>query len=513
MIQQLWLKKLKKSLSKKLKKILVSCFEYYMHIIFKMSTIQTLFKNIKSIADLSNSNTETTVSGWVKTCRDQKCMIFIHLSDGTCQNTLQIILDPTKILNYNECTAITTGTSLTVSGKLVPSPAKGQLFELEASSVTLHQLCPTNYPFQKVGLPLDHMRKYPHLRHRTNLMRAIFKCKSQIFLQIHNYFTKNDYCHVDLPIITTNACEGGCQPLQVTSLLTTNGCKIPTISKTSDIDYSQDFFNNPVYLTVSNQLHLECFAHGLGYVYTITPATRGEPSVSPKHLAYFNMLEWEFSFNDLDYNISIAEKLIKSCALDLLKNCAPEMEMLNKAAGGKLIQKLDKLINSEFIKISHYDAITLLNQYHIETPFENPPKYTDDLSGEHERFLVKHFDQPVVIMRYPKNVKAFYMPVHHSLEVEGETIHYVDCFDLLMDVGEVVGGSQRIWHENELLERMAELSIDAKHLDWYVDLRRFGSVPHGGAGLGIERLVASLTGMSNVKDCITFPITVGHCTY
>ena len=458
---------------------------------------------------------EISVSGWVKTCRDQKQMIFIHLSDGTTQKTLQIVASPDNVTNITELAAITTGTSLSVSGILVKSPAKGQLFELSARQIIIYQICPGNYPLQKVGLPLDFMRSFPHLRHRSNIMRAMFLCKSVIVKSIHDFFTSGNYCYVDLPILTTNACEGGCQPLQVTSLLDSGKISdIPAITTdTNQIDFTKDFFDNPVYLTVSNQLHLECFAHGMGYVYTITPATRGEPSQSTKHLAHFSMLEVEFCFGELSDNISIAEKCIKYCATEILNKCKNELEVLNKASGGKLIEKIIKIISEPFIRIEHRDAITILRESHKTIPFIEEPQYAGDLSGEHERFLVKHFNHPVVVMRYPKKVKAFYMPIHHCIKEENASIQYVDCFDLLMDIGEVVGGSQRIWNEKELLSRMNELDIDSKHLDWYVDLRRYGSVPHGGFGLGIERLVAALTGMANVKDCISFPLTVHHCTH
>lgn len=484
--------------------------------------IWEIFENYQKIID-----TTITVNGWVKTCRNQKQMLFIHLSDGTTQKTLQIIVSAQNIDNFSELCNITTGTSLSATGVLVNSPAKEQPFELSATKIKIYQLCPTSFPLQKVGLPLEFMRTLPHLRHRSNIMRAVFVVRSKILQAIHEYFTDKNYCLVDLPMITTNACEGGCQPLQVTSLLQ-NG-KINDIPKKynlaknemnltddeytlqTDIDFEKDFFNNATYLTVSNQLHLECFAHGLGYVYTITQATRGEPSQSTKHLANFNMLEWEFCFGNLEDNINIAENCIKYCVMTVLGQCGEELKLLNKASGNILIDKLMKIKNDSFIRICHKDAITLLRKEHIINAFQEEPLYSEDLTGEHERYLVKHFAGPVVVTKYPKNVKAFYMPVTNN--VSNDDIEYVDCYDLLMDIGEVVGGSQRIWDEAELLNRMQELNINSKHLNWYVDLRRYGSVPHGGAGLGIERLTAAITGMTNVKDCISFPLTIHHCTY
>lgn len=479
-----------------------------------------IFKSYETLID-----SEIEVSGWVKTCRDQKEMIFIHLSDGTTQKTLQVIIKPENIC-LDKYRGITTGTSLTIKGFVVKSPAKGQLFEISATEIKYCHICPHDFPFQKIGLSTEYMRNYPHLRHRSNAMRAVFAVKSLVMKSIHDYFSNKNFCYVDLPVLTTNACEGGCQPLQVTSLIDSgNITDIPVVSvettenniisstQTSEIDFKKDFFGNKVYLTVSNQLHLECFAHGLGYVYTITPATRGEPSQSTKHLAYFNMLEAEFCFGDLSDNIDLAENCIKYCVNQVMTKYPEELAVLSMASDKKLIEKLGKISTEPFVRIKHQDAITLLKENHSSEKFADVPEFTGDLSGEHERFLVRHFGKPVVVMQYPKNVKAFYMPVVSTAEHDGELVEYVDCFDLLMDIGEVVGGSQRISDETELTNRMTELGIDTKHLDWYVSLRRFGTVPHGGFGIGIERLVAVITGMTNVKDCISFPITVHHCTH
>lgn len=483
-----------------------------------------IIKIFESYKDLIDG--EISVSGWVKTCRDQKEMIFIHLSDGSTQKSLQVIIRQNNI-PLDNLRGITTGTSLSVKGILVKSPAKEQIFELDASDVNIVQICPHDFPFQKFGLSNEFMRNYPHLRHRTNTMRAMFTIKSLVMKSIHDYFTEKNFCYIDLPILTTNACEGGCQPLQVTSLIDTDKISdIPVITndiihdnsvittfKTDKIDFNKDFFGNKVYLTVSNQLHLECFAHGLGYVYTITPTTRGEPSQSTKHLAYFNMLEAEFCFGDLSDNIDLAEYCIKYCVKQALAKCPDELAALSMASDKKLIEKLEKISSEPFIRIKHSDAVLLLRENYQSEKFTDKPDFNGDLSGEHERFLVKYFGKPVVVMQYPKNVKAFYMPVCSTSEFEGQVIEYVDCFDLLMDIGEVVGGSQRISDEAELINRMNELSINPKHLDWYVSLRKFGTVKHGGFGIGIERLVAVITGMTNVKDCISFPITVHHCTY
>jgi len=251
----------------------------------------------------------------------------------------------------------------------------------------------------------------------------------------------------------------------------------------------------------------------MGHVYTITPTTRGEPSQSTKHLAYFNMLEWEFCFGTLSDNIDLAESCIKACANSIITSCLDEVNTLEWHSRGKLKDTLTIISKSPFQRIKHSEAISLLKTIHQGQPFNDEPKFTDDLSGAHERALVSHFGRPVVVTNYPKDIKAFYMPVVFSEEHDGTMIEYVDCFDLLMDIGEVVGGSSRIWDADVLVKNMRDRGMDLKQLDWYIDLRKYGSVPHGGAGLGIERLVASLTGMANVKDCISFPITVHHCVY
>lgn len=482
-----------------------------------MLKIVEIFKKYKDYI-----GSELDVKGWVKTFRSQKHVFFFAIYDGTTQMPLQVVADPKSLTNVLEVSRITTGSSLVIRGKLIESPTKGQLFELSASAINVQQIADHGYPLQKLGLPIDFIRTFPHLRHRTALMRAIFKIKSEIIQSIHKFFRNKYYTFVDLPILSTNACEGGCQPLQVTSLLTSDVIDgIPTVVKdgikTSSIDYSKDFFDRPVYLTVSNQLHLECLAHGMGYVYTITPATRGEPSQSTKHLAHFQMLEYEGIFEKLSDNIDLSESLIKYCIQRTLVKCNDELEIISKWKKDEdkvdQVSKLKKLLETPFIRITHLEAIKLLKQAHLLTPFVDKPEYTGDLSGEHERWLVKNFGLPVVVMRYPKMVKAFYMPVSEKLEVDDEIIEYVECFDLLMDIGEVVGGSMRIWKESELLSRMHELHMDPKDLDWYLDLRRYGSTPHGGMGLGIERLVAAITGTLNVKDCISFPITVHHCEY
>ena len=504
--------------------------------------VAQVFKNSTDLLD-----TTVVVNGWVKTCRKQSGLVFIELNDGTTQKGLQIVAAEYKVDNFNGLSCITTGTSIQATGTLTKSPAKGQLVEMSATNIKIYQICPGDFPMQKVGLPLEFLRENLHLRHRTNRLRAVFKVKSIIEKAIHDFFTERNYTLVDLPILTTNACEGGCQPLLVTSLLNegtvssiprktnhqvaeefmrecnktgdgffggmaySDTIKEPIVS-TNKIDFSKDFFDNPVYLTVSNQLHLECFAHGMGPVYTFTPATRGEPSQSTKHLATFSMLEAEFCFGELSNNIDISESCIKFCIKKALE-CEDEMAMLDKACGGKLLPKLQLLASEPFERISHRNAIGLLRETHCHAPFQEEPLYAGDLTGEHERWLVAHFGKPVVVMYYPKKVKAFYMPVHHSEEIDGVKIEYVDCYDLLMDIGEVVGGSQRIWSESELISRMTELEIDPAHLSWYVDLRRYGSAPHGGFGLGLERLVAVITGMDNVKDCTSFPITIHHCKF
>lgn len=456
--------------------------------------------------------TDITVSGWVKTARAQKKMIFLQVSDGTSAD-LQCVIS-SDAANFDALTKITTGSSVKVTGKLSQSPGKGQAFELVSSLTEIYQICDHSFPLQKVDLTAEHLRKFCHLRQRTNIQRSIMAIGSKVAFKFQQWFVEKDFTLVQLPIISQNSCEGGCQPLQVTSLLEKQTrSQIPTRNGTDTIDFSKDFFDKSIYLSVSNQLPLECMAHGLTRVLTMTPATRGEPSQTTKHLAHFVMPEIEACFTVLDDTIGFAEQSIKYCVQSVLKDCQTEIAYLDNVCGKTLVAKLDKISTVPFVRIEHRDAITLLQDIHKTVPFVDYPSYDGDLSGEHERCLVKHFDHPVIVMRYPKKVKAFYMPVCRSDEIDGQTIEYVECFDLLMDIGEVVGGSQRIWKLDELDARMIETGIDPNSMDWYRDLRKYGSVPHGGFGIGLERLVAVISGQTNVKDCTAFPCTIHHCDY
>lgn len=488
---------------------------------------------IKDLHDLAKTNLDEligkhfTIHGWIRTMRVQGAhtLAFVSLTDGSCQDALQIVChiehDTKKTFEHLFKTG-TTGASLKVLGTIIKSPAKGQLFELQATEVeVLGHVDGKSYPMSKTRdkLSMEYLREQQHLRVRTNTFGALARVRSALTLAMHEYFSDSNFVFVDLPFITDSECEGGANPLQVTVLLTDKVSDIPvkcttnnkTITKTDEIDFNKDFFGKKVFLTVSAQLHLETYACALSNVYTMTRAFRGEPSSTPRHLAELNMLEWETCFTTLEDNIDYAETFIKHCIGYLMENCPEEMKFFDKQVRPGLINELKKLYDEPFVKTTHEEAVKVLKQ-HVEEKkvvFINEPKYDEDLSNEHEKYLVdKVYNGPCVVRYYPQKVKAFYMPV-----ISDTGIKRVNCYDLLTRIGELVGGSQRISDYDELVGRMDELKMDKKKLDWYLDLRRYGSVPHGGAGIGFERLVMLMTGIDNIRDTIPFYRTVKDCQH
>jgi asparaginyl-tRNA synthetase len=474
-----------------------------------MNLETTPIKSILTNPSLLNAN--VVVGGWVKSARSQKTLMFVMLNDGSSQHNLQLIINDTLVGDM----IVNTGSSLSVRGTIVKSIGAGQNVELLVDAIEYSYTCLADYPFQKAGLPMDFVRQFSHLKVRTNTVRAVMVVKSQILKATHRFFDELDYHLVMLPMITTNACESGCQPLQVTSMLNQFGSKVPTLVGGSDIDYQRDFFKKPAYLTVSNQLHLEAVAHGLGKVYTLTNAVRGEASMTSKHLAEFTMLEWEFCFGDLKNNMDMAEAYIKYVIRHILIKCADEMNFLDKIAskpgtGLGLIDRLKELMECQFVRMTHHDAVLKLRDAHNVKAFEVEPKFDEDLSGEHEKYLVDMITKrPTFVLYYPSKVKAFYMP---EVKQSQDSVERVDCFDLLAPkVGELVGGSQRICDYFDLVDKMNRMKMNVAELEWYVSSRRFGSVVHGGAGLGMDRFVMLATGMDNIRDTVMYPRTVGMC--
>ena len=446
--------------------------------------------------------------------------MFIVIGDGTSVKTLQAVCEKGGEYNYEEVKECSPGSSICVKGKIVESPVNKENIEMQVEKVEIYGkvVQKDQYPIGKTKLPLEYLRSIPHMRPRTNTFVAISKIKSSIFQATYKFFNENGFTHVDLPVLTENECESGCQTLQVTHLLEKGSvkeipCKTKDNTKSDTIDFSQDYFGKKVSLTVSAQLHLETYACALSKCFTITRAFRGEKSLTNHHLCEFNMVEWESCFITLKDNIKIAEDYIKYCLKYVIDNNTDDIDFLQNHHKSNLYEKLINVINKPFVITSHHDAILQL-QEHVKqglVTFTHEPLLTDDLAKEHEKYITdKLYDNSIVVVCYfPKAVKAFYMPV-----IDSSSVPRVDCFDILIPgVGETVGGSMRETDYTILLNRMLELNIDPSCLDFYLDLRKYGTVPHGGAGLGLERLIQFITGMDNIRDVISYPRTYKSCQF
>lgn len=504
-------------------------------------TLGDLLSQIIEIDLITNEHVDKmiTIAGWVHAARWQKNLIFVKLTDSADSKVepFQIIFQySSDVKYYDELTKIARGASLITKGKIVKSPGKGQYLEMQGWQyyVIGHVEDPEHYPLGGTASEnIELLRNTPHLECHSEKKSAIYKIRSELMKATDIFFQSKRYTKVDMPLITFSECEGGCQPMQATLLLTDkNVSKIPTIKKvdgdghmhhTHDIDFSKDFFGVMASLTVSAQLELETQLP-LGNVYTVTRAIRGEPSQTSRHLCEFSMIEIEKRFSKSAKDImDISEEYIKFCLQHILDHCQKHIilffnEKKDKVKGNKMetdskaqshIQKLQKYISEPFVRITHANAVQFMLE-DVEkklVEFKELPSYDDDLGSEHERYLVDiKYKHPVIVMRYPKVVKAFYMPVVEELLEESHGIEHVDSFDILVpDVGELVGGSQRIHKLKDLEDRIDELRLDRKPLQFYIDLRKYGSVPHGGCGIGFERLVKFVTGTDSVKDCVQFP--------
>ena len=468
---------------------------------------------MRKITTLSLNDVDTivTVCGWVETARFQKRFVFLKIYDSWKSHLqpLQVIFEEDNITD--DLLKLTSGCSIKIYGKIVKSPKEAQPIELYGLSFQLLGKVndPASYPIAKTELTLEHLRGYPHLECFSATKSAIYGIRSLLLKGIESFFDQNDFTRTDMPLITFSECEGGCQPMQATLLLSSNEIKdIPTMG--TKIDFSKDFFGKKASLTVSSQLELETQIP-LGNVYTITRAVRGEPSATARHLAEFSMVELEMPFINSSKDISdISEKLIKYAIRYVLcdKYGKMALELLSKKQKVNIIQKLTSYVESEFIQITHHDAVKMMlgKIDSKEISFETLPSYSDDMSSEHEKFLTDYYKVPVIIKKYPKKVKAFYMPVICHSIINDEKIEYVDCFDLVVPgVGELVGGSARIHNESELEDRINELNLEREPLEFYVELRKNGSVKHGGMGMGFERLVKFVTFADSVKDCVSHP--------
>ena len=441
---------------------------------------------------------EVTVCGWAKTVRDSKSIGFIELSDGSCFKNLQVVFQADKLENYKEVAKAGVGTSMQVTGRIVVTPGAKQPFEVNADSVTLLDVCPPEYPLQKKRHTLEYLRTMPHLRPRTNTFAAAFRVRSVAAWAIHKFFQEQGFVYVHTPLITGSDCEGAGEMFRVTTLDVNN----PPRTEDGAVDFSQDFFGRSTNLTVSGQLEAEAFALAFGSVYTFGPTFRAEHSNTPRHAAEFWMIEPEMAFADLSDYMDNAEAMVKYVVNFLLEQCPDELAFFNQFMDKGLLERLNALVSADFARVSYTDAVALLEPHNDQ--FQYKVSWGCDLQTEHERFLTEQvFKRPVFVTDYPKEIKSFYM----RLNDDGRTVAAADM--LVPGVGELIGGSQREERLDVLLARMDELGLGREDYDWYLDLRRFGSAPHAGYGLGFERLIMYVTGISNIRDVLPFPRTAG----
>lgn len=442
---------------------------------------------------------EVLAKGWVRTKRGNKEIAFIALNDGSTINNIQIVVDKAAI-DPEILSKITTGACIAVKGKLVESPGSGQAVEISADHIEIYGECdPVRFPLQKKDTSFEYLRTVAHMRPRTNTFGAILRIRSQMAFAIHEYFHSKGFVYLHTPIITAADAEGAGNMFQVTTLPLDNVPK----NKKGEPDYSKDFFGRHTSLTVSGQLEGELGATALGEIYTFGPTFRAENSNTPRHLAEFWMIEPEMAFYDLKDNMDLSEDFIKSLVKYALDNCYEDVKFLNDRYDNGLIERLQSVVNTEFVRLTYTEAIKILEDAVAGGhQFEMLISWGMDLQSEHERFLVEqHFGKPVILIDYPKEIKAFYM----KLNEDGKTVRAMDI--LFPKIGEIIGGSEREASYEKLLKRIDEMNMSHRTLEWYLDTRRFGTCPHSGFGLGFERLLLFVTGMQNIRDVIPFPRT------
>jgi asparaginyl-tRNA synthetase len=436
------------------------------------------------------------VGAWVRTIRDSKNFGFIELNDGTFFKGLQVVFD-NSLDNFSEIIKLTIGSSLVVSGTLVASPAAGQPFELKAEKIEIIGVASSDYPLQKKRHSFEFLREIAHLRSRSNTFSAVFRLRSALSFAIHKFFQEKGFSYVHTPIISGSDCEGAGEMFNVTTFDLQKD--IPK-TKTGEVDYSQDFFGRQVGLTVSGQLEAEALIMGLNRVYTFAPTFRAENSNTTRHASEFWMMEPEMAFCDLSGDMDIAEEMIKYLISYILKELPEEMEFFNKFIDNNLIERLESVLKSEFKRMTYTEAVKLLQESGKE--FVYPVSWGIDLQTEHERYLTEEIlKQPVFITDYPKDIKAFYMRQND----DGKTVAAMDL--LVPGIGEIIGGSQREERYELLEKRMKEMGLEVSDYKWYLDTRKYGSVPHAGFGLGFERAIMYFSGMANIRDVIPFPRT------
>lgn len=439
---------------------------------------------------------EVNVKGWVRTRRGNKQVNFVALNDGTTINNIQVVVD---LSNFDDETLkpITTGSCISVNGVLVESQGQGQSVEIQAKEIEVYGTADVaTYPLQKKGHSLEFLREIAHLRPRTNTFGAIFRIRHHMAYAIHKYFNDNGFYYFHTPLITASDCEGAGAMFEVTTL----NLNRPPKTEEGNIDYSQDFFGRQANLTVSGQLEGELGAMALGAIYTFGPTFRAENSNTPRHLAEFWMIEPEVAFNDITDNMNLAEDFLKYLIRYALENCREDIDFLNNMYDKELIDRLKFVVENDFVRLTYTEGVKILEE--SGQKFEFPISWGADLQSEHERYLVeKHFKRPVILTDYPREIKSFYMKQND----DGKTVRAMDV--LFPKIGEIIGGSEREENYDKLMQRIKENGMQIDPIWWYLEIRKFGTAPHSGFGLGFERLILFVTGMTNIRDVIPFPRT------
>ncbi len=461
---------------------------------------KTTVKDLLSTPELMG--TEVEAKGWVRTRQGNKHVQFVQLNDGSSVNNIQVVLDMARFTE-DQLKPVTTGSSVRVTGKLVESMGKGQNSEIQADSIELYGTAdPASYPLQKKGHTLEFLREIAHLRPRTNFFGSVLRIRSSLAFAIHKFFNERGFYYFHTPLITASDCEGAGAMFQVTTLDLNNLPK----NEDGSVDYSKDFYAKPTALTVSGQLEGELGATALGQIYTFGPTFRAENSNTPRHLSEFWMIEPEMAFYDIADNMDLAEEFVKYCINYALEHNIDDIRFLSERFDKGLEERLRFVVDNDFVRLTYTEGVRILEE--SAHKFEFPVYWGADLQSEHERYLVEeHFKKPVILTDYPKEIKAFYMKQNE----DGKTVRAMDV--LFPNIGEIIGGSEREESYDKLLARIEELDIPMKDMWWYLDTRRFGTVPHSGFGLGFERLVLFVTGMTNIRDVIPFPRTPGKAEF
>ena len=441
---------------------------------------------------------EVVLEGWIKNHRKQKDFGFIDFSDGTYFKHVQLVYS-SSLLNFDAITKLHIGSAIKAIGTIVKSEGSGQDFEMKVDNIELLGDCPEDYPMQPKRHTREFLREQAYLRPRVNLFQAVFRVRSVAAYAIHKYFQERNYVYFNAPLITASDCEGAGEMFQVTTL------DLNRIAKDGKVDYSKDFFGKMASLTVSGQLQAETFATAYKKTYTFGPTFRAENSNTKTHASEFWMIEPEIAFCDLNGDMEIMEEMLKYVVKYVLDNCKDEMEFFDSFVEKGLLNKLNKLVNSKFARITHHDLIEVLRNADVKWEFE--PKQGEDIAKEHEKYITEYFDGPVFVTDWPKDIKAFYMKQND----DGKTVAAVDLE--VPGAGELMGGSQREESYEKLVQRMDELGMDKNGLGWYLNLRKYGTCVHSGFGMGFERLLIYLTGVDNIRDVIAYPRTPGNCEF